>query len=136
MPMHVPARADVCRGDGGAVTVVVDPGDGSAPDCEARLRRAVEARLPPAFAAAFPSYRAFLEVVVPQDRSFSTQPWRGVVTRHEIALGIPLDACVPLEGEVRSRAADALLGARGEPICFLVERVSFRLDATARDPLG
>lgn len=136
MPMHVPARAWLSRADD--VVVTLDPGAGSAPDCDVRLRRAASRTLPSAFAEAFGSYDAFLETVVPQDRAFSSQPWRGRVTRHEIDLGIPLDACVPLVGEVRSRAARAWTATEeiGEPVCFLVERVAFRLDAIERDPLA
>ena len=56
-------------------------------------------------------------------------------TLYFIALGIGLADCIPLEGSVTSRAAEAIAGATGTPVCFLVERVRFRLDEIGRDPL-
>ena len=132
MPMHVPARATLAR-DGATLRLAMDGGAGTAPDCEATLREASARELPEALRPLFPSYDAFLEIVVPQDRAFSTQPWRDQITRHEIVLGIPLAECVPLEGEVRSKAANALAGPLGTPVCFLVRRVAFRLDRIERD---
>lgn len=132
MPMHVPSRATLER-DGEALRLVMDGGSGTAPDCEATLRESGTRELPEALRSLFPSYDAFLEAVVPQDRAFSTQPWRDQVTRHEIVLGIPIAECVPLEGEVRSKAATALAGPLGTPACFLVRRVAFRLDRIERD---
>ncbi len=54
----------------------------------------------------------------------SSQPWRAQITRQEIELGIPLDACTPLAGAVSSRAAEALAGA-AQPLCFHVASVAF-----------
>lgn len=133
MPMHVLARATLEAGDG-RVAVRLDPGTGSAPDLEADL----SAVAPPAtgpWAAAFPTWRDMLAYVVPQDRALSVQPWHGRVTRQEIRLEIPLDACEPLQGRVTSRAAAAILG-EAEPFCFRVPAVRFRFDAETYDPLG
>ena len=137
MPMHVWRRAELVR-ERAALRLVLDAGEGTAPDAEARLAvdDGPDARtLPPSFARAFGSYEELLRACVPQDRAFSAQPWRGTMTRHEIHLGIPLEACVPLRGEVRSRAAAAIVGPDAEAVSFLVERVAFRLDATERDHL-
>mgnify|MGYP006890127042 FL=1 len=62
-----------------------------------------------------------------------SQPWRGTISRQEIDLGISLDACEPLEGEVSSRAARAIAGDAA-PLCFRVARVDFRFDLEEHDP--
>lgn len=135
VPMHVPAHAQVRRDGDGTLHVSIDPGDGSAPDLEATLKPARAAVLPTPWSKCFSSYRQMLAFVVPQDRAMSTQPWRGIVTRHEIDLGIALDDCEPLDGEVASRAAEAIVGD-ARPLCFRVARVSFEFDAELRDPLA
>ncbi len=76
-----------------------------------------------------------LAYCVPQDRAFSPQPWHGWVTRQEIALGIPLVDCQPLEGEVRSRAAAAIVG-NATPFCFRVPTVRFRFAREEHDRLA
>jgi hypothetical protein len=62
----------------------------------------------------------------------TTEPWRRCTTREEIDLGIPLDACEPLEGRVISQAAAAIVGD-ARPVCFRVARVDFRLRGERRD---
>jgi hypothetical protein len=72
---------------------------------------------------------------LPRDRALSSQPWRGgCLTRQEFDLGIPLVSCEPLEGEVASDAARAIMGRDAvEPIGFRVASVSFRFNGEARD---
>jgi hypothetical protein len=132
IPMHVPARAALDRAPDGTIHVVIEPGGGTAPDLEATLRPAPEPAWEKPWSEAWPTYRDMLAYVVPQDRVMSTQPWHGWVTRHEIELGIPLEACEPLAGEVRSRAAHAIVG-EARPMCFRVPQVTFRFDAEQRD---
>lgn len=133
MPMHVLARGEVRRDAGsGAVGVTLDPGDGTAPDAEVSLRPAAPPALTGAWAECFGSFRELLSYCVPQDRAMSSQPLRHRVSRQEIDLGIPIDACEPLEGEVRSRAARAIAGDAA-PICFRVPAVSFRFSEEAHD---
>jgi hypothetical protein len=135
MPMHVLARAELERSPKGHLHVLVDPGEGSGPDAKLELDPApIPEALPAPFDACFTSYRDFLAYCVPQDRAMDSQPWKGTVSRQEIALGIPLEACEPLAGEVRSRAAEAR--ARGaSPLCFRVARVDFCFDLEEHDPL-
>ncbi|MEO7329590.1 MAG: DUF2071 domain-containing protein, partial [Minicystis sp.] len=91
MPMHVLARGELTRDADGHLRVLVDPGEGSGPDARLDLRPAPGTpTLPASFAACFPSYRDFLAYCVPQDRAMDAQPWRGTISRQEIALGIPL----------------------------------------------
>ena len=136
MPMHVLARGEVRRDEAGALTIALEPGRGTAPDAEIALRPAAA---PPAltgsWAECWPDWRAFLAYCVPQDRAMSSQPLRGAhgrVSRQEIDLGIPLDACVPLEGTVRSRAARAIAGDAA-PLCFYVPSVAFTFSVEAHD---
>jgi len=133
MPMHVLAAAEL-RSEGGRFILKLDPGRGSAPDSDADLRPMVATPASGPWSAAFASWKEMLAYVVPQDRGFSTQPWHGTVTRQEIRLEIPLEACEPLEGTVASRAAAAIVGP-AEPFCFRVANVRFRFEAEEHDPL-
>ena len=123
MPMHVPHHAEVTTAAGGDLVVRLDPGRGSAPDVEARLH-ATEPPTEGPWRACFATWSEFLAYVVPQDRALSTQPWLGRMTAQEIDLRIPLAACQPLAGEVRSRGARAIAG-EAEAVCFLVPAVAF-----------
>jgi hypothetical protein len=134
-PMHLLARGEVTRQEDGRMRVLLDPDGGSAPDAELDLRPAAAFTLPPEWNACFPDARAMLAYAVPQDRAMSTEPWRRCTTREEIDLGIPLDACEPLEGTVRSRAAEALVGD-AKAVCFRVARVTFWLRGEERDGWG
>ncbi|HEY8040895.1 MAG TPA: DUF2071 domain-containing protein [Polyangiaceae bacterium] len=131
-PMHLLAVGEVTREAGGRVRVRVDPGGGSGPDAELDLAPASSFQLLPPWASCFADARAMLAYCVPQDRAMTTQPWRACTTREEIALGIPLDACEPLVGTVRSRAAEAIVGDAA-PLCFHVARVAFRLRGEVHD---
>jgi hypothetical protein len=135
MPMHVFSRAVLLRDDDdGRVTLDLDPGAGSAPDATASLAPCVAPALDGAWKECFGDYRGFLSYCVPQDRAMSTQPWVPRVTRQEIDLGIPLEDCEPLAGEVVSRAASAIAGD-ARPLCFRVPAVRFRLAQQAHDPM-
>ncbi len=130
--MHLLASGEVTRDAAGAMRVVVDPGDGSGPDLVLELRPAPVFTLAPRWDACFPDPRSMLAYCVPQDRAMSTEPWHPCTTREEIDLGIPLDACEPLRGTVRSRAAEAIVG-ESEPVCFRVPSVAFVLRGEQRD---
>ncbi len=131
MPMHRLARAELTRTDD-RLRLVLDPGDGSAPDAEIDVTRTSEPKLDGAWAECFASYREFLAYCVPQDRALSSQPLDSRVSRHEIDLGIPLESCVPYAGSVRSRAAKAIAGD-AEPMCFHVPGVAFTFSLEAHD---
>ena len=133
MPMHVLESA-VVECDGRACKLTLSPGSGSAPDAQAALR--LRQSLPDSgpWSAAFASYRDMLAYVVPQDRALSTQPANGRWTLQEIRLGIPLDACEPLDGSVRSATALAIAG-NSEPFSFRVARVAFRFESETRQDL-
>ncbi|MFO0627028.1 MAG: DUF2071 domain-containing protein [Polyangiales bacterium] len=141
MPMHVLARASLTRDDDGTVKLALDPGHGSAPDATATLRPARadlgvyrDGRWEGAWRDCFDDFESFLRYCLPQDRAMDAQPWRGRVSRQEIHLGIPVQDCVALEGEVRSEAARALVGD-ATPVCFLVPSVAFCFRVEAYDPL-
>jgi hypothetical protein len=135
MPMHMLEQASVTRSSEGDVLVSLEPGAGSAPDAKAVLRRR---DTPPgwrgAWAECWPDFHGFLAYCVPQDRALSSQPLQGRVTRQEIDLGIPLETCMPLEGTVRSRAAEQIVGD-AEPLCFHVATVSFYFAGQEHDEL-
>lgn len=135
MPMHVLSRGEVGVVGDGRYRLRLEPGAGSAPDAEADLRLA--GALPDAgpWSICFASYAAMLAYCVPQDRAMSSQPWYGCITRQEIDLGIPLNACEPLIGTVHSRAARAFVGD-AIPFCFRVARVQFLFAREEYDRLG
>jgi hypothetical protein len=122
MPMHVPLHAEISA-RAGAFHLRLDPGAGSAPDAEAILTP-TEAPTDGPWRVCFATWRDFLAYAVPQDRAFTTDPALGRVIRLEIDLGIPLGACQPLAGEVRSRAARVIAGD-AEAFSFRVPRVAF-----------
>jgi hypothetical protein len=132
MPMHLFARGEVARAPSGEMSVRLEPGIGSAPDLDAVLRTASPQRLAPPWSECFRDYREMLAYCVPQDRAMSTQPWLGTTTRQEIELGIPLESCEALEGEVHSRAARVIVGDAA-PLCFRVAKVAFRFAGEERD---
>jgi hypothetical protein len=132
MPMHVPASAEL-QAQNDRFLLRFDPGTGTAPDLSLDLSLAAPAAMGP-WSEAFGSWTDALRYIVPQDRALSTQPWHGRVTRQEIRLDIPIEACRPLEGTVTSRAAAAIVGD-ATPFCFRVEKVKFRFDSEAHDPL-
>lgn len=132
MPMHVLQRGAITRTDGGEMRVELDPGDGSAPDALLKLRPAEVPTLTGAWRECWEDWRAFLAYCVPQDRAMSSQPLRSRVSRQEIHLGIPLEACEPLEGSVVSRAAQAIAGGQA-PLCFRVAKVHFCFSAELHD---
>lgn len=136
MPMHVLARASLERPAPDAVRVALDPGAGSAPDAQMDLRDAPPPALAGPWRECWPDWRAFLAYCVPQDRAMATQPEWGQLSRHEIDLGIPLEACVPLAGTVRSARARALAGDEAQPLCFRVPAVRFVFDTELREPLA
>ncbi len=132
--MHLPASASLARSADGQVSLRLDPGGGSAPDLDLDLAPCPRPDpLPAPWHACFADYEALLAYDVPQDRALSTQPWLRRTSRQEISLGIPLSACEPLAGEVRSRALRRYAGG-AEPLCFRVPHVRFSLDREARDP--
>lgn len=132
MPMHVLGRGEMARSADGEVRVTLDPGVGSAPDAELRLLPSRAPELTGAWRECWADFHAFLAYCVPQDRAMSSQPLRHRISRQEIHLGIPLDACEPLAGSVVSRAARALAGER-EPLCFRVPDVRFVFAVEAHD---
>jgi len=132
MPMHVLRRGSIDAEGDGVFHLHLDPGAGSAPDAEATLCVLGERPADGPWRACFESYEAMLAYCVPQDRALSFQPWYHRVTRQEITLGIPLEACEALEGEVRSRAAQALVG-EATPFFFRVASVHFRFEREAYD---
>jgi hypothetical protein len=132
IPMNVPERARMERCADGAIDLEIVPGGGSAPDVAARFISCDEPGLPESWAECFGSWRGMLEYCVPQDRAMSSEPWNDRVVRQEITLNIPLESCRPMSGEIASDAARAIAG-EARPLCFLVEKLSFRLLGEERD---
>jgi hypothetical protein len=131
LPMHVTARAEVKWTADCGVRLLLDPGEGSAPDLRADLSPSI-ARLPANWAECFADYDAFLNHAVPQDRALVSQPWYDRVVRQEIDLGISLKVCEPLAGEVHSQAAEKYVGDAAA-VCFRVPSVAFLFSSECYD---
>ncbi|MFB7653622.1 MULTISPECIES: DUF2071 domain-containing protein [unclassified Streptomyces] len=134
LPMHVLERASLLVSEGGRIDLLLDPGRGSAPGAEAQLSPLSEWPTDGPWRCAFSNYEQMLAYCVPQDRALSVQPWYGRVTRQEISLGIPLDACIALTGPVVSSTARAIIG-EAEPFAFRVPLVRFRFEGEEHDPI-
>jgi hypothetical protein len=127
MPMHVLHASGIDADKDGKVSLYLDGGKGSTPDAQATLQRLDERPAQGPWSLCFASYEEMLAYCVPQDRAFSSQPWYARVTRQEITLDIPLDACKPLEGKVYSHTAYKFVGD-ATPFCFFVANVHFRFE--------
>ena len=127
MRTHLPARFVHGRaGDG--FTTRIEPGADSAPSFACTAVPAAQPALPPAFAAAFGSWGDAVTTLACQDAALGWSARLGKLVLSHIDLPIPLDAVRPLvpAGPVACSLLD-VLPADGEPLCFLVPRVPFRV---------
>jgi hypothetical protein len=131
MPMHRFAAATLQRAADGSIRIALDPGNGSAPDAVVEARPGPR-ELPDDWRAAFPTYDAAMEHLVPIDRAFSTQPELGRTTRQEIHLGLGPGDGEPLAGRFESRLLRPIVGDV-RPLLFRVARVVFRFDGQEHD---
>jgi hypothetical protein len=124
MPMHLLANAELSDSPSAELLLRLKPGIGSAPDAEALLVRSKERPTQGVWSSCFATYGEMLAYTVPQDRAFSIQPWAEQMTNQEIELGIPLDSCEPLVGDVHSKAVQEFIGD-AEAFAFHVPKVKF-----------
>ena len=124
MPMHLLASAELSDSASGQLTLRLNPGIGSAPDTEAVLMRSMERPTQGIWSSCFASYEEMLAYTVPQDCAFSIQLWADQITNQEIELGIPLDSCEALVGQVHSKAVREFIGD-AEAFAFHVPKVEF-----------
>ncbi len=132
IPMHVPQHAQMDRHPDGTINLQIVPGTGTAPDVTARFTPSDMPPLSPPWTDCFGSWQRMLQYCVPQDRAMSSQPWNGCIVRQEITLNIPLESCQPMRCEIESNAANAI-APKANPLCFRVEKLSFRLLGEHRD---
>lgn len=136
MPMHLLADGTVTRAADGRMQVVLEPGQGSAPDAQLEFSPAADRTLHGPWAQCFADYDAMLRYTVPQNRALSTLPADLRTVRQEIELGIPLQSCEPLSGKIKSQAAAAIVGAESDAaaaVCFRVPQVCFRFTGEQHD---
>lgn len=126
--MHVPRDADMKSLAGGGWEATLDPGTGSAPDVRLSLRPAEnDQSLSTAWQTIFGTWEAVLAYCVPQNRALAVQPWYGRIVVQGIRLEIPFASCQRLEGDVRSKAAEAYAGD-ASALCFYLPKGSFFYD--------
>jgi hypothetical protein len=127
MQTHLPASFRHGRHGTGYVTRI-DPGEGSAPRLSCVVGPAPYAALPPAFAGVFASWREAVEMLACQDAAVAWSDRLGQQILAHIDLPVPLDEVRPLAaaGTPSGSFLDGL-PAVGEPLCFLVPRVRFRV---------
>jgi hypothetical protein len=106
----------------------IEPGAGSAPALAYTVAPGARPALPPAFAAAFASWDGAVAMLACQDAALGWSARLGKLVLSHIDLPIPLDTVQPLvpAGPVACSLLD-VLPAAGEPLCFLVPRVPFRV---------
>jgi hypothetical protein len=123
MRTHRPARFTHDR-----EATCIEPGAGSAPALAYTVAPGAQPVLPPAFAAAFGSWDAAVAMLACQDAALGWSGRLGKLVLSRIDLPIPLAEVEPLvpAGPVACSLLDAL-PADGEPLCFLVPRVRFRV---------
>ncbi|MCS0627760.1 DUF2071 domain-containing protein [Telluria mixta] len=127
MRTHRPARFTHGRAGNGFATRI-EPGAGSAPALAYTVAPGAQPVLPPAFAAAFGSWDDAVKMLACQDAALGWSARLGKPVLSHIDLPVPLDAVQPLvpAGPVACSLLDNLPAA-GEPLCFLVPRVPFRV---------
>jgi hypothetical protein len=127
MRTHRPAHFTHGRA-GAGYTTRIEPGAGSAPALAYTVAPSALPVLPPAFADAFGSWDAAVALLACQDAALGWAGRLGKLVLSHIDLPIPLDAVEPLvpAGPVACSLLDAL-PADGEPLCFRVPRVPFRV---------
>lgn len=127
MRTHRPAHF-IHESAGGGFTTRIEPGAGSAPALACTVAPAAQPVLSPAFAAAFGSWADAVAMLACQDAALGRATRLGKLALSHIDLPVPLDTVRPLlpVGPVACSLLDAL-PATGEPLCFLVPRVPFRV---------
>jgi hypothetical protein len=127
MQTHRPARFSHGRAGAGFVTRI-EPGAGSAPALACTVAPAAQPVLPPAFAAAFGTWDDAVTMLACQDAALGWSARLGKLVLAHIDLPIPRDAVRPFvpAAPVACSLLDALPAA-GEPLCFLVPQVPFRV---------
>lgn len=133
VPMHLASVASVTVSDAGEVLVELNRGLGSAPDLKANLVTSERPQFTGVWQECFGDFDSFLSYCVPQNRAMSTQSWYLQSTRQEIDLGIPLESCQSLSGEVVSNSVTELIGTVSSPVCFRVPKVKFALKKIERE---
>lgn len=127
MRTHRPARFTHGRAGAGFATRI-EPGAGSAPAFACTVAPAARPVLPPAFAAAFGTWDDAVAMLACQDAALGWSARFGKPVLSHIDLPIPLDAVRPLApAEPVACALADTLAAAGEPLCFLVPGVPFRV---------
>lgn len=120
---HYPARfRHALAGD--VFTTDIDPGDGSAPALRSDVRIAASKTAPPQFA----DWHGAVEFLACQDTAIAHIARNGATAVSDIELPIDISQVLPLEavGEVHCPLLQEL-NAAGQPFCFLVPAVTFRV---------
>ena len=127
MQTHRPARFRHGPVGTGYATQI-EPGPGSAPALTAVLASCAQPALPPAFAAAFGSRDGAVDMLACQDAALGWSARLGRQVLAHIDLPIPCDEVRPLVPTmpVACSLLDGLKAA-GEPLCFVVPNVPFRV---------
>ncbi|SFG61260.1 Uncharacterized conserved protein (COG2071) [Duganella sp. CF458] len=124
LPTHLPARFEHGR-NGDQYATSIEPGAGSAPLLEARMRVSALRHLPANLAGVFANWDEAVSFLACQHTAIIEVPGLGRMAESEISLPIPLGEVLPLEAEsvhCPMAGADA-----GTPFCFAVPRVRFKV---------
>ncbi|WP_431478851.1 DUF2071 domain-containing protein [Massilia eburnea] len=124
LPTHLPGRFVHAR-NGEEYLTLIEPGAGSAPLLEARIRASARRELPASLADAFADWDEAVAFIACQHMAMIKVPGLGRMAESEISLPIPLDEVLPLEAA--SVTCPMAGDGTGAPFCFAVPRVRFKV---------
>lgn len=128
LPTHLAGRF-IHRTDGTLFETLIDPGNGSAPSLACTARRTDSTELSAPFASLFNSWPDAVEFLACQDAAVTHVERVGRLALGHIELPVDLSQVVPLKAEPGAAACSLLdvLPSVGEPFCFVVPEVGFRV---------
>lgn len=127
LPSHLAASLMHAR-EGNRFTTELKGGHGSAPDLYSKCQIEANAALPPQWQAFFADWREAIAYLTLQESAIAQMPGTTRLAQAGIDLPIPQDQVMPLActayspGELLTS-----LGASGEPFCFTVPKVKFKV---------
>ena len=108
-------------------TTEIEPGAGSAPLFVSHVRRSVLTQLPPAFVDVFENWHAAVSFLALQDAAVAEVEDIGRLAFARINLPVPLTEIVTAEALRVSCPVVESLRPVGQPLCFVVPRVPFKV---------
>ncbi|WP_221801614.1 DUF2071 domain-containing protein [Oceanobacter mangrovi] len=127
LPSHL-ANSFLHQQRGDEYLTEITAASGSAPELYSRVRPCETPKLPAGFEAFYPSWSEAVAALTQQDSAICAVSDTGMLAQAGIDLPIPLDEVIACEClEFRAGALLEQLGVEGQPFCFVVPEVRFRV---------